>query len=771
MVVGNSHDSVEGKLSSAAQTGRSIEGEIKLTKVLILFTLIASVFATVDVGGILLQHARSGSIGAALEQSLFIFIVAFLVYGNLVYQFTRLGYLKRKAGHRPADIDELRSVFKRSGRGLTVLVPSYKEEPNVIAQTLWSAALQVCPERRVILLIDNPPNPCDLKDQYLLDRTRHLPGKIEKILAEQAGRFRVAHSRFKQRQVIDFRDETRRLAGLYDAAASWFEDQAGQFQVNSHTDRLFIEKVFSEPAAMYRDYARSLSTSGIQQDGPVLDSQQIEHEYSRLLALFEVKLEYFERKQYVNLSHEANKAMNLNSYLGLMGGSYRERVRGQEIFLEDAAGERADLVVPDAEFVVTLDADSIIAHDYSARLIHQMEQPENERVAVIQTPYSAIPGATGTLEKIAGATTDIQYIIHQGFTSYRATFWVGANALLRKKALEDIVTVNLERGFEVRRYIQDRTVIEDTESSVDLVNRGWSLLNYPKRLAYSATPADFGALLIQRRRWANGGLIIFPKLLRYLFSRPPTRSKLSEGLIRSHYLTSIAAVNIGLLLLFTYPFKESMNSFWLPLAAVPYFYLYGRDLLSMSYRWSDLLRVYALNLLLIPVNLGGVFKSISQGISGKQIPFGRTPKVDGRTSVPMAYVLAVLALAAWCVGFTVVDVTYERWGHALFGALNGLFLLYGVTKFLGWRESFSDLGLFNSKHADAETIQLADADIVHLKEQRSAERRLFSLISMRSSEDTGARCIREDRRSKQDRRRNNFTNSYFPEADLQMQNG
>ena len=32
----------------------------------------------------------------------------------------------------------------------------------------------------------------------------------------------------------------------------------------------------------------------------------------------------FERKQYVSLSHEANKAMNLNSYIGLMGGRYRE---------------------------------------------------------------------------------------------------------------------------------------------------------------------------------------------------------------------------------------------------------------------------------------------------------------------------------------------------------------------------------------------------------------------------------------------------------------
>jgi cellulose synthase/poly-beta-1,6-N-acetylglucosamine synthase-like glycosyltransferase len=55
----------------------------------------------------------------------------------------------------------------------------------------------------------------------------------------------------------------------------------------------------------------------------------------------------------------------------------------------------------------------------------------------------------------------------------------------------------------VRRYIQDRTVIEDTESSVDLVAKGWELTNYPERLSYSATPPDFGALVIQRRRWAN----------------------------------------------------------------------------------------------------------------------------------------------------------------------------------------------------------------------------------------------------------------------------
>ena len=46
--------------------------------------------------------------------------------------------------------------------------------------------------------------------------------------------------------------------------------------------------------------------------------------YRRLVWTFRADLSSFERKRYVSLSHEPNKAMNLNSYIGLMGGSYRE---------------------------------------------------------------------------------------------------------------------------------------------------------------------------------------------------------------------------------------------------------------------------------------------------------------------------------------------------------------------------------------------------------------------------------------------------------------
>ena len=253
----------------------AITREIRLTRILIFLTLIASVFATADVGWIYLQHLRAGNAGAVLEQSVFMIIVTFLVYGNLVYQFTRLGYLRRKARHCPAGINELRSVFSHGGRGLTVLVPSYKEEPDVIEQTLWSAALQVCPERRVVLLIDNPPAPSDLKDQRLLEITRRLPGKLERILAGQAGQFREAYDRYRQQEMVDFRKETQNIARLYKAASGWFADQAKQFSDASHTDRLFIEKVFREPAAMYREHARSLLSRGNRNKGVILNREQI----------------------------------------------------------------------------------------------------------------------------------------------------------------------------------------------------------------------------------------------------------------------------------------------------------------------------------------------------------------------------------------------------------------------------------------------------------------------------------------------------------------
>ncbi len=211
-------------------------------------------------------------------------------------------------------------------------------------------------------------------------------------------------------------------------------------------------------------------------------------------------------------------------------------------------------------------------------------------------------------------------------------------------------------------------------------------------MAYSATPPDFGALIVQRRRWANGGIIIFPKLLSYFFSRWYKKDTLLEFFIRTHYLLSIAGVNTGLLVLIFYPFNKGVHYVSLLIfASLPYFIFYALDLKRIGYHWYDIFEVYGLNLLLIPVNIGGVVKSIQQGITMKKIPFGRTPKIQQRTALPIFYIIFELILL-WHLFFSVViDSFYGRWDHAIFSLINGVFFFYGFYIFIGFGNSFYDV--------------------------------------------------------------------------------
>jgi cellulose synthase/poly-beta-1,6-N-acetylglucosamine synthase-like glycosyltransferase len=656
----------------------------------LLITAAASVLLVNDLGRLMLNSARNWAEGRLLLQATFTGIFLFLIYGNALYQFARLGYLMRLRRHRRTARTVIEKVYDQATPpSVCMLIPSYKEERDVVRQAVLSCALQDWPTRRVVLLIDDPHEPGSIPDRTALERMRQLPVEVAAMLEEPKAWCREAAERFEQRFALGTENEASTLQVLrahLAQVADWFDAQAFREAHECHTDRLFVSLTFRERARAERARAAALvaELAGL---APDARSLRIRREYRRLARLFDVDVTSFERKRYVNLSDEPNKAMNLNSYIGLMGGNYREGMVQGRPALVPASPYEATLKVPAAEFLLTLDADSLLAHDYTLRLLDVMRAPGNERMAVIQTPYSAVPGPAGTLERVAGATTDMQYIIHQGFTACRATYWVGANALLRRVALDDIVTEEQERGFTVRRYIQDRTVIEDTESSIDLVAHHWSLYNYPERLSYSATPSDFGSLVIQRQRWANGGLIILPKLLRYLATEKPRGSIVGEAFMRFHYLTSILVVNLGVLMILTWPTERPLQILWLPLTALPYYALYTRDLVMAGYRWTDVIRVYALNLLLIPVNLAGVIKSIQQMILKVKIPFSRTPKIDGHTVAPTPIVAMQFGLVLFCVVGMVVDGLHGRWTHVVFAGLNAGLLTYGIDRFIGLRDA------------------------------------------------------------------------------------
>jgi hypothetical protein len=164
-----------------------------------------------------------------------------------------------------------------------------------------------------------------------------------------------------------------------------------------------------------------------------------------------------------------------------------------------------------------------------------------------------------------------------------------------------------------------------------------------------------------------------------------------EALMRCYYLASPAATNVGLLAVLLLPWNDALTNLWLPLSAAPYFLLYGRDLRLAGYRWSDLWRVYALNLILLPVNLAGVLRSLQQAATGRKAPFGRTPKVDDRTACPPVHIVFQWAMLAFLLMSMLVDLSAARTMRALFSFANLVLYTYAITHFIGWGDGWRDV--------------------------------------------------------------------------------
>ena len=621
-----------------------------------------------------------------IEAGVYLALVTMLTASSAAYLLSRIGYLERIRSHRRVPRSVIDDHFDAGAPTLTVLIPSYREDARVVRQTLLSASLQEYPNLRVVLLIDDPQNPTESEHRRILDRARALPGMVNDSLREPHRRFQDALEAFEHEQsddVIAGAETLTLLAEHYDEAVTWFEAEKQTLPRVDHTDEFLALEVFDRMATDLRSTAEAIRAAADDPESTV-SRRRVHQLYLRLERIFSAELTYFERKKYASLSHEPNKAMNLNSYLGLMGGEYCTVPSPKGPMLVESHGYPADVSIPDSDYVLTLDADSILLPEYCLRLVHYMEQPQNQDVAVAQTPYSAYRGAASELERIAGATTDVQHIVHQGLTRHDATYWVGANAVIRKRALMDLMEIE-DNGFPIKRFIKDNTVIEDTESSIDLRSKGWRLYNYPERLSYSATPADFGSLVIQRRRWANGGLIILPGLLRLLFTREQgvKQPSIGELFLRMNYLASISWATVSLILLLFYPFDDQLLSYWALLIALPYFLCQAGDLAASGYHRRDILAVYGFNLLLLPVNLAGTLQSVMQAIRGEKIAFARTPKVKNRTVAPWLFVILPLVLAVWAGRTLVIDIENEAYGHGVFAAANLLMTLYACVFLVG----------------------------------------------------------------------------------------
>jgi cellulose synthase (UDP-forming) len=665
-------------------------------RMLVLGTTFATTIGLAFVIAAFSSHVQSSFLvsdyGRIVETISLYGIIFILFYSIIVFCIADYGCHRRLLASGILARAEIEAIYGTEVRkDLLILVPSYKEQEDVVRRTLISAALVEYPGRKVMLLIDDPSPPATAEDASGLEASRRLSGELQTLFAAPARYMGCALSTYCDRaqcSAVDIGFETARLARLYERAAQWLEALAASLPENktglSHTERLFIDRILRAPARAHREWAAELRQA-------TLSADRVDREYRRLAVLFRVEFGSFERKRYANLSHAPNKAMNLNSYLALVGKSLHEMTGPDGCRLEGCSDEHATLRVPAVDYIATLDADSLMTWDYALRLVPNLEQLGNERIAIAQTPYTAIPNPPVPLERVASASTDAQFFNHQGMAYLDASFWVGASALMRHTALQDIAVEREERGHKVKVYIDDQILIEDAAATVDLLEKGWHIYHDRRRLSYSATPADFGALLIQRRRWANGGLLILPRLLRYAFRRPWSFRKLAEAVLRIPNLMAASIAGVGLPILLLYRFDDSLVPLWMPLVVVPYYLLYGADLRLAGYRWTDLPRVYALNVLLIPVNLSGTIQSVRQVFTGRPVPFQRTPKVAGRTRTPLVYLAVAYGFCGYALLCAVFDGMAGRWTHMAYALLNGVASTYGIVVFIGLKASRDDM--------------------------------------------------------------------------------
>jgi hypothetical protein len=82
-----------------------------------------------------------------IEDVLYLVIVTTLIFSTMVYLVTRQGAMRRFLTHERVPRAVLDEHYAHGyDKGITVLIPSYVEQPKVVAKTIWSAALQEFPD-------------------------------------------------------------------------------------------------------------------------------------------------------------------------------------------------------------------------------------------------------------------------------------------------------------------------------------------------------------------------------------------------------------------------------------------------------------------------------------------------------------------------------------------------------------------------------------------------------------------------------------------------
>ncbi|MDX1566699.1 MAG: glycosyltransferase [Longimicrobiales bacterium] len=317
----------------------------------------------------------------------------------------------------------------------------------------------------------------------------------------------------------------------------------------------------------------------------------------------------------------------------------------------------------DGELILVLDADFVPEPDLLHRLLPPFQDPG---VGMVQGRWDHLNEEQSWLTRAQALLLDGHFFFEQGgrWTADRFFNFNGTAGMWRRRCLDDA------GGWEAD------TLTEDLDLSYRAQMKGWRFVFLEDVGVPAEVPARAGALEVQQKRWAQGGIQtarkILPRLLRGSWS---PAVKLEAVIHLCGHLAHPLTLVLGLLLL---PSALARRSLGLEeflvldlvvfgMATVPFATFYAAAGRKRSRPWRrlipDVIRTLAVGIgLSAPVS-----RAVLRGVAGARDPFLRTPKDGGSTilrypgaSGPGDAVFKLVLGAAFCgyVGVALLEGMY-----------------------------------------------------------------------------------------------------------------
>ena len=262
-------------------------------------------------------RSRAGRLARGLA---FIVVVSLLAASATAYLIARLGFYQRARAHRRsprAVIDSSSSGDARADGNRSVLPRGASGDPADAALG-GAAGVPGSPRRPAHR---RPAGSRGPRARELLEAAARFPARSRSCSPTRTSasppRSRSRGGRARP-PAEDIRDARRH----FDAASGWARGSRER-SAHARPRRPVLRRRGDRPARRrFRRIAAALARP--RRGAGAAVAPRIAQLYRRLAWTFSAELSSFERKHYASLSHEPNKAMNLNSYIGLMGGRYRD---------------------------------------------------------------------------------------------------------------------------------------------------------------------------------------------------------------------------------------------------------------------------------------------------------------------------------------------------------------------------------------------------------------------------------------------------------------